>query len=119
MNILSRLKEKVTEYIDVYVKLIRINFIGRTAGLISYFMFAMICMLIVFCIIIFSGFGLVEVFMAIGVSKLWSFFLTVGIYLLLLLLVFASRRKLTRFFASSIIKVLTEDDEDNDSLVND
>jgi len=48
MNIFGQLKEKLTEYVDVYVRLFKINFIGRTANLLSYFMFAMICMLIVF-----------------------------------------------------------------------
>ena len=112
MNILSQLKEKVTEYVDVYVRLFKINFIGRTSNLISYFMFAMINMLIVFCIVLFSGFGLVELFVAMGVSKLASFFLTVGVYLILLLIVFGFRKRLTRFFASSIIRVLTEGDEE-------
>jgi hypothetical protein len=114
MNVLSRLKEKVSEYIDVYVKLFKINFIGRTANLLGYFMFAVISLLIVFCIVLFSGFGLVEVFMGAGATKLVSFFLTVGVYLLLLSVVFACRKKLVRFFASAIIRVLTEGDEENE-----
>jgi len=112
MNIFGQLKEKLIEYVDVYVRLFKINFIGRTANLLSYFMFAMICMLIVFCIVLFSGFGLVELFIALGVPKLGSFFITVGVYLLVLIIVFACRRNLTRFFASSVIRVLTEGDEE-------
>jgi hypothetical protein len=112
MSIIGRLKEKIAQYVDVYIRLIKINFIGRTANLLSYLMFAMISLFIAFCIILFLGFGLVEVFVALGLSKLASFFITIGIYLLLLAVVIASRKKITRFFASGIISVLTDDDED-------
>ena len=113
MNIIGQLKEKVTEFVDVYVRLFKINFIGRTANLLGFFMFAMINLLIVFCIVLFSGFGIVELFVAAGLPKLASFFITVGIYVLLLVIVIACRKKITRFFASSIIRVLTEGDEEN------
>ena len=113
MGILSALKEKVTQYVDVYVKLFKINFIGRTANLLSYFMFAMIGMLIAFCILLFTGLGLVEVFVAAGLTKMAAFFITIGIYLLLLFVIFACRKAITRFFASSIIKVMTEGDEED------
>lgn len=112
MNIFGQLKEKVTEYADVYVRLFKINFIERTANLLGSLMFAMICLLIVFCITLFCGFGLVELFIALKVTKLVSFFITVGIYLLLLIVAILCSKGLTRFFASAIIKVLTEGDEE-------
>lgn len=112
MGILSALKEKVTQYVDVYVKLLKINFIGRTAHLLSYFMFAMIGLFLVFCILLFTGLGLVEIFVVVGMSKMAAFFITIGIYLLLLFIVLACRKAITRFFASSIIRVMTEGDEE-------
>lgn len=114
MSIFSQLKDKVTQYVDVYVKLFKLNFIGRTANLLSYFMFSMIALFIVFCMLLFTGLGLVEVFVLAGMSKMASFFLTIGIYFLLLLIVVGLRKPITRFFASSIIKVMTDGDEDDD-----
>ena len=81
MGILAQLKEKIAGYANVYLKLIKLNFIGRTANIFSYFLFALICMFIFFCIILFIGFGLTEVFMDAGLSKMGSFFLVVCVYL--------------------------------------
>ena len=114
MGILSQLKEKITEYLGVYIKLFKINFIGRSASLFSYFLFALICLFISFCIIFFIGFGLTEVFMEAGLSKMVSFFIVIGIYILLLVVVFALRRPITRFFASGFIRVLTEGDDEEE-----
>ena len=51
MGILNQLKEKITQYLNVYIKLFKINFIGRSASLFSYFLFALICLFIAFCVI--------------------------------------------------------------------
>jgi hypothetical protein len=111
MNIFGQLKEKITRYLDVYIKLIKINFIGRTANLLSYFLFATIVIFISFCIILFFGFGLVEGLVAMGLPKVASFFIVVGFYLLLLLIVVALRGRITRSFAGDVVKLLTKDDE--------
>jgi len=114
MSILSQLKEKVTQYLNVYIKLLRVNFIGRTANIFSFFFFALICLFIFFCIILYVGFGLTEVFADAGLSKTASFFIVTGIYCLLLVLVIALRKPITRFFSSRFIRVLTEGDEDEE-----
>ncbi len=118
MSVFSELKNKVTQYIDVNVKLFKINFIGRTANLLSYFMFALIAMLVAFCIILFLGFGLVESFILLGLTKVASFFITIGIYFLSLLVIVGFRGKITRFFASGIIRVMTEGDEEEKEETN-
>ena len=115
MNIVGQLKEKVTQYVDVYVKLAKISFIGKTANLLSHFMFSLIALFIFLCIILFLGFGLTELFVVAGLSKAVSFFITIGIYVLLLVLVVLLRRPIARFFASIFIKVLTEGDDDKEA----
>ena len=112
MNVFGQLKEKVTQYVDVYVRLLKINFIGRAANLLSSFIFTLIAFFIVFCILLFLGLGLVEVFINLGASKVASFFFTIGTYFILLLIVASLRRPITRFFASAVIKVLTDGDEE-------
>jgi len=117
MNILSQLKDKVTQYVDVYVKLIKISFIEGTANILSYFMFGMIVLFILFCIILFMGLGLVEFFIVLGLSKMLSFFLTIGAYLLLLLIVVAMRKKLTRVFSNEVVRAMTEKHEEEQDEV--
>lgn len=111
MSIFSQLKEKVTRYVDVYVKLFKLDFIGRTSNLLSYFIFLLIGLFIVFCILIFAGMGLTEVFISLGLSKIAAYFITVGIYILLLIITYALRNKIIRLFTGSFIRVMTEGDE--------
>ena len=113
MGLLSALKEKITQYVDVYVKLFKINFIGHTASLLSYFMFAMIGLFMVFCILLLAGLGITEAFVAAGLAKALAFLITIGIYLLLLFILFACRKMITRFFAGIIIGIMTESDEED------
>lgn len=110
MSILSQLKEKVTQYLNVYIRLLKVNVIGRTASVFSYFLFVLICLFIFFCIILYTGFGLTEVFAEAGLSKIASFFIMTGIYILLLVIVVALRKNITRFFANGFIRVLSEGD---------
>ena len=120
MSIFSSLKDKVTQHVEVYVKLFKLNFIDRTSNLLSYFMFAMICMLLMVCIMLFLGFGLSELFqVACGMSKMWAFFSTLGVYVIILIIVMGLRKNVTRFFASGFIRALTEGDEEDEKKQND
>ena len=116
MSIFGSLKDKLTQYIDVYVKLFKLNFMGSTAKLLSYFMFSLICMFLVFIMVLLMGLGIVELFMMLGMAKAWAFFATLGVYLLILIVIMALRRNITTFFAGAFLKVLTDDkDESNDN----
>ncbi len=109
----SDLKEKITRYLDVHIKLIKLNFIERSANVFSYFLFALICLFFCFCMFLFIGFGLTEAFIRAGLSKMASFFVVIGIYFLMLIIIVALRKYITRFFASGFIRVLTEDGKDD------
>lgn len=115
MNIFGSIKEKVTQYIDVHVKLMKLNLMGSASKLMSYLMFAMICMFIVFAVILLLGFGIAETFVSLGLSRVGSYFATFGIYLLLLLAVVGLRKNITNFFAGTFLKVLTDDSDDDDN----
>ena len=110
-NIFSRIKEKITDYIDVRVKLIRLSVISRTSGILSYIMYAFICLFILFCILLFSGFGLTEGLIALGLSRLVSTLITLGVYILMLLLLVSMRKSIIKSFSNMFIRVLTEGGE--------
>jgi hypothetical protein len=97
--------------------LVKVNLIGRTAVLVSYLIFSLIALLIVFCIALFLGLGLTSALMETGMSTVAAYFVTMAIYLVLLIVVILLRKPISRFFADSLVEVLTtyEADDDNDS----
>lgn len=118
MSIFGQIKEQITRVADVYIRLIKVNIIGKTASLFSYIIYAMIGMFVFFCFIIFTGLAITECMIAAGLSHMAASLITAGFYFLLLFLLLALRKKITGFFAGSIIRVLTEDDdaeEDDDN----
>jgi hypothetical protein len=118
----SNVKEKITRHIQIRIDLMKLEVIHRSSGIMSYFMFALICLFIFFSVIMFLGFGLSELFIDAGMSRGASFLLTTGLYLLLLTTIILLRGRITRFFSSTFISILTEtseekegtDDEDNE-----
>ena len=111
MNIVNQVKERVKHYIDVKINLLKLNLIGHVASLMSNFIFMLICLVIFFCILLFWGMGLAEVFTDWGLSKAASYFLTMGIYLVLLFLSLLFKNSITGFFANTFIKTMTSGDE--------
>ncbi len=114
MGIFNGIKEKVISYVEVNINLFKIKLIGRTSNLLSYFMFALIVLIFLCCIILFFGFGLTEVFYDAGMTRTGAFFLTTGIYIAMLTVVIILRTNITRFFNNAFIGILTENDEDDE-----
>jgi len=114
MSIISRFKDKIQQYIDVQLKLFKLSFIGTTANVLSYFIFLLIGLFIFFCILMFLGMGITELFVMLGFTRMAALFMTIGVYILLLGLLILLRRPVTRFFASGVITVLTDSDKDDD-----
>lgn len=114
MGIFSSVKDKITGYIDTRVRLIKLNLIGHTARVMSFIFFALVTLFIIFAIILFLGFGLTEVFVANGFERYAAMFITVGIYVGLLVIVLLLRKPFTKFFAGTVINVMTENGEDDE-----
>lgn len=110
MSIFSRIKDRVTAYVDTYVKLMKLNFIEGAAKMVSFFLFVMICLFIVFVTIVFVGFGISESLVALGMSHLGAYFITAGVYLLLLFVFVLSRNGVLRFFGDMVVRMMTEGD---------
>lgn len=117
MNIFGSLKNTMAQYADVYLKLLKLNVVEKTSSILSYIMFSVICMLLSFCTMLLLAFGLVEVFCALGVPRLGSFFITISIYVIFLFIMVGLRKNITRFFAGVFIRIMTEENKtkkDND-----
>lgn len=114
MNILGNLKEKVADYVDVRVRLLKLSVVERTASILSYFAFLMIILLIALLAFVFIGFGMAEGFTALVDSRTGGFLLAALVFILLLLITFALRAKLFHKFANIFVKLLTEDEDEED-----
>lgn len=118
MGLISDIKEKITGYADVYIKLMKLSFIDRTSHVISYLIYLIICMLIGFCVLLFGGFGLSEALAEAGMPKSLAFLTTIGCFILVLLAFVLMRKKITRKLADTFIDVLTDDDTEQGSNTN-
>lgn len=114
MGMFSNVKEKITQYIEVQLKLVKLNIIDGASSLLSYIMFALIAMFIAFCIVLFLGFGIVELLHECGIPRLGAIFCTIGFYLLIFAGVVLMRERITRFFSTIFIRVMTSMDEDKE-----
>ncbi len=114
LGIFSNIKEKVTKHVEVRVKLFQLTVISRTSSLLSFFMFALIVLFMAFCMMLFIGFGITQALVNAGISTVWSYFVTTGIYCILLFILLANRKGVLRFFTSTFVSVLTDESDDDD-----
>ena len=115
MNIFGQLKEKLSQFIEVQLKLLKLGIISNVSNVFSYLIFIFVCLFLFFCTFIFASFGIIEWLTETGLSKTISYFIVTGGYLLLLALILVLRKSFTRFFANGFVKHLTADEGDDRS----
>ncbi len=115
MNIINEWKAKIARYLDVNVKLVKLNFIQHASRIFGYFIFVMIGFLLGFAILMYLGLALAEWFTVLADgSRIAGFFMTVGFYLLLCAVLYALRKPIIKAFAGKMIKMLTENPDNED-----
>lgn len=111
----SQLKEKISRHIKVRLDLVRLEVVERSSGVLSYLMFSLICLFVVFCVLLFIGFGFSEVLTDMGLSRGASFFITTGAYVLLLILIVVLRRQIVGVFSDIFVRIMTEGEDDDEN----
>lgn len=116
LDFLSNWKDKITQQVDLRIRLFKLEFIERTSNVLSYFIFTFVILLLTMAMMIFFGIGLGEWFSEMFHSRIGGYFATTGVYILLILVIFALRKKFINAFSGIFIRVLTErkDDDDDD-----
>lgn len=114
MNLFHSWKQKVTDYIDVRLGLIRLGLVERTSTLLGNLMVAFIYLFLGLALLIFLGFALLEIFIEIFQSRIIGSCLTAAFFALLMGLLFVFRKKLILAFANLFVRVLTESQDDDD-----
>jgi hypothetical protein len=116
LDFLSNWKDKITQQVDLRIRLFKLEFIERTSNVLSYFIFTFVILLLTMAMMIFFGIGLGEWFSEMFHSRIGGYFATTAVYILLIVVIFALRKKFINAFSGIFIRVLTErkDDDDDD-----
>jgi hypothetical protein len=112
MSFITKWKDKVAHYVDVRLSLMKLGFIERTSGILSYLIFVFIGLFLAVSILIFVGIGIGEYFSEVLDSRAGGFFITAGFYVLLLVVMFLLRNPITTAFSGVFIRIMTEVDTD-------
>lgn len=114
IDFINKWKDKITQNIGLRVELAKLELIERSSGILSYFIFTIICLFLALCILLFLGMGLGEFFAALTDSKALGYIIIAGIYILLFFVLALARRPIVRFFSGIFINVMTRDEDLDD-----
>lgn len=114
LDFLSNLKDKITQQVDLRIRLFKLEFIERTSNVLSYFIFTFVILLLTMAMMIFFGIGLGEWFSQMFHSRIGGYFATTAIYILLLIIIFALRKQFINAFSGIFVRVLTDRNDDDD-----
>jgi hypothetical protein len=107
MNIFGGITEKVRTYIELQIRLLKLNIIGHAGNLMGSVVFVLLALFVFCALLLFSGLGLAEVFADAGMSRAGAFFSVTGIFLLLFIFLIALGAPIRRFFSGIFIKGMT------------
>lgn len=115
INLLSKWKDKVAQYVDVRLSLAKLAFIERTSNVLSYLIFTFILLFLSTAVLLFFGIGLQEAFSAWVGSRIWGSFLAAAFFLLLCMVAYLLRKPILNAFSNLFVQILTDQgDEDDD-----
>ncbi len=116
-DLINKWKDKIVQYLDVHIKLIKLNFIERTSNVLSYIIFVMLALFLVFAVLMFLGLGMAEAYSNWFDSRTWGYLATAGTFLLIVIIVMAAHEQISKLFSVIFIRILTnkgDDDDDDD-----
>ncbi len=114
LGFIGKWKDKLADYVDMRVRLVKLDFIERTSQVLSFFTFTIVCFLLVLPILLFMGIGVAEFFADMVGSRGGGYLIITGLYLLALGILFIYRKRFIKKFTGLFIRVMTDDDEDDD-----
>jgi hypothetical protein len=116
LDIFQKWKDRIFAFVDTKVRGVQLELIERVTGIMSYLLYAITLMFVIFGFFLFIGFGMAEWFTAMLESRIGGFFMAAAFYLVLALIFVAARRPLLRKLSDIFVNLLTarRDDDDND-----
>lgn len=114
LGFIGKWKDKLADYVDMRVRLVKLDFIERTSQVLSFFTFTIVCFLLVLPILLFMGIGVAEFFADMVGSRGGGYLIITGLYLLALGILFMYRKRFIKKFTGLFIRVMTDDEEDDE-----
>lgn len=111
LGFIGKWKDKLADYVDMRVRLVKLDFIERTSQVLSFFTFTIVCFLLVLPILLFMGIGVAEFFADLVGSRGGGYLIITGLYLLALGILFMYRKRFIKKFTGLFIRVMTDDEE--------
>jgi hypothetical protein len=116
MSFINTVKNKIAEYAELRIRLIKLNLIEQVASIAGYFIFSILAVILGFIMLIFLGLALTEWFTIItDGSRLAGTFMTVGFYLILIIILLLLRKTLLKGVAGMVIKSITKPGKDEEN----
>lgn len=114
LGFIGKWKDKLVDYVDMRVRLVKLDFIERTSQVLSFFTFTIVCFLLVLPILLFMGIGVAEYLADLVGSRGGGYLIITGLYLLALGLLFIYRKLFIKKFTGLFIRVMTDDEDDDE-----
>jgi len=120
MSLLTNWKDKLTQFAEVRLNLIKLTVIERSSSVLGYLVYTFVLLFLVLAVFLFLGIGLQEWFThMLDDNRIAGAFLTMGFYILLIAIVFVFRKTILAGFAGLFIGILTAQDKDDDEEYGD
>lgn len=98
----SSFKDKIVHYFTLRLRELSIGLTARIVKVMGYLAFLMIIFIIFILGIIFLGLGTAEAFCSLTGSKIWGYFITSGIFLILALIFNWIKKPVILFLAGKV-----------------
>lgn len=119
MSFIETWKDKITQFADVRLNLVKLTVIERSSSVLGYLIYTFILLFLVLAVFLFLGIGLQEWFSEMVDSRIGGAFMTMGFYVLLIVVAFVLRKTILNGFAGIFIGILTAQDTDDDDEYED
>jgi len=107
-NPFTSIKEKIVEYFQLRYEIAKLEFIEKVINVLSFLLFTIVVLFLLFTAILFLGFGLAIWLSDVMHSHFAGYFATFGIFGLIALIVIWRSKPILNFFANKILVVLSE-----------
>ena len=120
MSFITSWKDKLTQFAEVRLNLIKLTVIERSSSVLGYLVYTFVLLFLLLAAFLFLGIGLQEWFThLLDGNRIAGAFLTMAFYILVLVLVFVLRRAILAGFAGIFVSILTAQDKDDDEEYED
>lgn len=110
----SSFTDKIVRYFTLRLRELSIGLTARIVKVMGYLAFLIIIFIIFILGIIFLGLGTAEAFSSLTGSKIWGYFITSGIFLILALIINWIKKPVILYLAGKMAGVILNNNEKND-----